>query len=59
MDELKIAAAVICSAILSKSSDGQTDLKADPKDTAEGYWKIQTTTRTRKLSRYQKSLLGS
>ena len=33
MDDLKIAAAIICSAILSKGPTGQADLNADPKDT--------------------------
>lgn len=40
MDELKIAAAIICSSVLSKNLGGQNDLKADPKETVEGYWKI-------------------
>jgi len=40
MDELKIAAAIICAAILSKSLTEQTSLDNDPKDTVAGYWKI-------------------
>ena len=45
MDELKIAAAIICATIISKSSSGQADLNADPKDAVAGYWKIYSALR--------------
>lgn len=40
MDELKISAAIICAAMLSKSLTGQVDLNGDPKDAVAAYWKI-------------------
>ena len=40
MDELKIAAGIICSAILSKILTGQADLNDGPEKTVAGYWKI-------------------
>lgn len=46
MDELKIAAGIICAAMFSRDPNGQTDLKADHKETIAGYWKIYDELKT-------------
>ena len=48
MDELKIAAGIICAAIASKSAVGMADFNADTKATTDGYWKIYNALKTSK-----------